>query len=270
MIPKTQMKKIFFNTTFLILLAGIGVVQYFYDAEKTKAIYSEPIVMSPKIIQATDLGLDNAAADIIWLTSIQYFGGGQSKTNQNIANYLFLASDLDPKFAYPYAFGALILPSIEQPDLGISLAKKGLENGVQDWRIPYYMATTYYLTKNDSENAAKYFDLASNTPGAPDNIVKVAASFGSRVDKRSRTETIWTGIYENSNDEIVKERAKNYIVHLEILDFLDQAVAQYYKINNKYPSDINELITNRIIKAIPPDPFGLEFNISTDGKIGVK
>ena len=263
-------KKGFLTTIFLLLFGAIGLTQYLYDGEKTKAAYSEPLVMSPEVVRIADLGLDNAAADLIWLTSIQYFGGSQSKTNQNMSKYLFLAADLDPKFAYPYAFGALILPSIGQPDLGIALAQKGLDNGVQDWRIPYYMATTYYLTKNDSENAAKYFDIAANTPGAPDNIIKVAASFGSRTDKRSRTEAIWTGIYENSNDEIIKERAKNYIIHLEILDFLDQAVAQYYKINNKYPTDLNELIANRIIKAIPADPFGLEFNISSDGKVGVK
>lgn len=264
------MKKYFLTTIFILLFLSIGFVQYFYDSEKSKASYSEPLVMSPNIIRAADLGLDNAAADLIWLTSIQYFGGGESRTSQKMPDYLFLASELDPKFAYPYAFGALILPSIGQPDLGIALAQKGIDNGVQDWRIPYYMATTYYLTKNDPESAAKYFDLAANTPGAPDNIIKVVASFGSRTDARSKTKAIWSGIYESSNDEIVRERAKNYIVHLEILDFLDQAVAQYYKVNNKYPADLNELITNRIIKAIPADPFGLEFNISTEGKIGVK
>lgn len=264
------MKKYFLTTIFIILFVGIGSVQFFYDSERSKASYTEPLVLDAKIVRSSDLGLHNAAADIAWLSAIQYFGGGESAKSEKLPDYLFLASDLDPKFAYPYAFGALILPSIGQADLGLSLAQRGLNNGVEDYRIPYYMATTYYLTKKDTVNAAKYFDLAANTPGAPDGIKKVVAAFGSQSDDRAKTKQIWTGIYETTNDEIVKERAKNYIMHLEILDFLDQAVARYYSLNKAYPKELNDLVIGKIVTAIPPDPFGFDFTIDGEGRIGVK
>ncbi len=265
------MKKYFTAILLLICLGGIISVQYFYDTEKKKAQFKEPLVLKPEIVKAADLGLNNAAADFTWLSAIQYFGGGESKTYKELPSYLFLTSDLDPKFAYPYAFGALILPSIGYPDQGIELAKKGIADSKPDWKIPYYLAVTYHINKNDPVNAAKYFDVAANTPGVPDGIKKVSARYGSKKDKREQTKQIWSGIYETTNDEIVKERAKNYLVHLEIMDLLEEASKQYYGVNKKYPSDLNDLVSARILKAIPPDPFGFQYEINQeDGTVTAK
>lgn len=264
------MKKSFVTGLFILLFGAIIIVQIFYDAEKKRSLFSEPLVLKPEIIRAADLGLHNAASDLLWLSAIQYFGGGESKTSEKLNDYLIASTELDKNFAYPYAFGVLVLPSIGQADQGIALAQKGIANNVKDWRIPYYLATTYYIDKNDAINAAKYFDMAANTAGAPADIQKVAANFGSRTDQREKTKQIWIGIYESSNDEVVKERAKNYIIHIEIMDLLEQAAKQYYTINGKYPTDLNQLVEAKILKAIPPDPFGFSFTINQSGKVEVK
>lgn len=246
------------------------MTQVFYDDQKSRTPYSEPMVFRPEIIKAADFGLHNAASDLMWLNSIQYFGGGESRTNEKLKDYLFLASDLDPKFAYPYAFGTLILPSIKEADEGLKLGQKGIDNRVNDWRIPYYMATVYHLEKNDPANAAKYFDIAASTPNVPEGIKKVASNYGSRTDLREKTKQIWIGIYDSSNDDIVKERAKNYILHFEIMDLLDGAATQYKKLNGKYPASVNDLVSGRILKAIPKDPFGFEYYIDEEGHAKVK
>ena len=264
------MKKLFLTLIFIALFAAVSVIQVYYDQENLKSSFNEPLVMNANIVRAADLGLDNAASDIAWLSAIQYFGGAESPTFEKLNNYLTLSTDLDPHFAYPYAFGALILPSIGKVSDGVSLAKKGIDNGVQDWRIPYYLATTYYLNLKDLPAAAKYFDMSANTPGAPDNIKAVAASFGSNTSDRARTIQIWSAIYENSNDETIRERAKNYIVHLQILDFLDQASVQYKEKYGNYPTKIDDLVTGNILKAIPADPFGLTLSVDSNGKTGIK
>lgn len=251
-------------------MAAIVVLQIFYDSEKSKASYSEPIVFKSDIVRVVDVGLHNAASDLMWLASIQYLGGGETPTYEKLDDYLFLASDLDPKFAYPYAFGALLLPSFQQVDKGIEIGLKGIENNVPDYRIPYYTATTYHLNKDDPINAAKYFDIAANTQGAPEGIKRVAANFGSRSDKRSKTMAIWEGIYTTTRDEIVKERAKNYLIHLQIMDLFDEASSQYFKQNNKYPTTPQDLVDAKILRAIPLDPFGFDFTFSTEGKVQVK
>ena len=261
------MKRLFTTLIFLLIFVGIISVQFFYDREQVKINFIEPIVFKPEVVRAANFGLDNAASDLMWLAAIQYFGGGESRTYEKLPDYLNLASDLDPKFSYPYAFGSLILPTIGFTDQGIALANKGIANNVDDWRIPYYIATTFYFNKNDVTSAYKYFDLAANTPGAPASIQKIAANFGSRTDKREQTIQIWTGIYETTNDSVVKERAKNYLIHFELMDILDEASAKYYNIYKKYPLTPDDLVAGKILKTTPVDPFGFTFKFGDNGKV---
>lgn len=262
-----KMKKFFLSGIFLILFAAVIATQLFFDKEKAKAVYSEPIVPKANIVRIADLGLHNAAADLEWLSMIQYFGGGESRTYEKLDGYLFLTTDLDPKFPYPYAFGALILPGFGQVDRGIEIGQKGIDAGIVDYRLPYYMATTYHIEKDDPVNAAKYFDLAARTPGVLDGIKRVAANYGTRGDKREKTKQIWIGIFESTKDEMVKERAKDYIVHYEIMDLLEAAAKEYNKRNGKFPTDINDLVTAKILTAIPPDPFGYSFVFDEAGNV---
>ena len=263
-------KKIFLVLVFLILLISLFTVQYFSGSEKRRAVFSEPVVPSNATVKAIDLGLDNAAADFYWLSAIQYLGGGQSRTNEKLADYLFLSTSLDPKFSYPYAFGVLILPSVNQTDRGIELAKTGLEKAEPDWEIPYYLATTYHIDKNDTASAAKYFDLAAHTPNAPANIARVAATYGSRPDLRSQTEAIWQGIYDNSTDSVVKERAGNYLIHFQLLDFLENSAKEYQKRYGKLPTTPQDLVSGKILISIPADPLGFEYAFDSTGRAVIK
>lgn len=261
------MRKIYLTTLFIIFLAVIFTSQLFYDQSRARARYIEPHLFSADTIKTADLGLHNAAGDLFWLAAIQYFGGNESKTYEMLGQYLTLASDLNPKFPYPYAFGALVLPSVSQTDTAISLAKRGIEYSAPDWRIPYYLATTEYFVKNDQAEALKYFDIAANTAGAPDSIKKIAANFATRGGAREKSKQIWTGIYETTKDDTVKERAAAYIAHYELMDFLEEAAAQYYKKYGRYPATPSDLVSGNILRAVPPDPFGIEFKFDQSGKL---
>lgn len=263
------MKRSFLASVFILIFTCIIVVQIFYDTGKGKQIFIEPLVLKADVVKAANLGLNNATADIEWLAAIQYVGGGESKTYEKLDDYLFLSAELDPKFSYPYAFGVLILPMFGQTDRGLELGQLGVNNKVNDWKIPYYMATTYHQLDN-TEKAAEYFDIAATTPGAPDNIKKIAATYGTRSDLRQKTKQIWIGIYDNSNDEVVRERAKNYILHYEILDLLEQAAKQYYNMNNKYPATPDDLVAAKILRAVPPDPFGFQYTFDETGRAQIK
>lgn len=264
------MKRIFSSLIFILLLAGIITVQSFFDHAKARAPYVEPMILRPDLVKAVDLGLNNAAADLMWLGAIQYFGGGESANNTRLPDYLNFTADVDPQFSYPYAFGALILPSIGYTDEGLALAQKGIGNGVEDWRIPYYAATTYYINKKDNLNAAKYFDITAHTSGVPDGIKTVSLRFGNQPDKIEQTIQIWTGIYETTNDDVVKARAEKYILHLRLLQVLNTAKDQYFNTYKKNPTKISDLVDAKIIRMIPEDPLGLTFDINEEGKIVVK
>jgi len=264
------MKKLLTSTLLIIFLGLIAATQYLYDEEKSKRPKPSPYVLSAEVVRAANLGLDNAASDLIWLSAIQYFGDWQTDEYQKIDDYIFLANELDPKFSYPYAFGVLILPSVNMADEAIKIGEKGLKNIQNDWRIPYYMATTYHINKEDQANALRYFDIAAHTKDAPDNIKVVASVYGSNSDMRDKSKAIWQGIFDNSNDEVVKERAYNYILHYEILELLEVAGEKYKEKTGNYPTDLEQLVSENILKEIPKDPLGFELLMTETGRVTIK
>ncbi|MFA6963314.1 MAG: hypothetical protein WC227_01180 [Patescibacteria group bacterium] len=265
------MKKIYLTICFLLVYAGLILVQYQFDQNHKKIALPEPHVLKSDIVMAADMGLHNAAADVAWLSAIQYFGGGSSRTNEKLDDYLVLSIELDQKFAYPYAFGALALPAIGQVDQGIAISKLGVERKIPDYRIPYYLATTYHVNKEDKQNAALYFDIAANTPGSPAGIKKVAANYGSRPDLRSETRAIWQGIYETTKDEVVKEKSKSYLDHFDLLTALENLAKAYKTKNGKYPVDVDQFVAEKILPSVPEDPFGFEYKFNADtGRAEIK
>lgn len=264
------MKKILTSIIILFTLGLIVISQYLYDEEKSKRDKPSPLVLGAQAVRAADLGLDSAASDLIWLASIQYFGDWQTDGYQKIDDYINLANELDPKFAYPYAFGVLILPSVNMIDEALKIGEEGLKNVDYDWRIPYYMATTYHISKEDQANALKYFDIAAETPGAPENIKRITATYGSNQDMRAKSKAVWQGIFENSKDEVVQERAYKHVLHYEILDFLEEAAEKYKKKNGNYPEKLDQLVSENILVEIPKDPLGFNFVITEIGRVRIK
>lgn len=264
------MKNIKNTIILLVLFAGIIFSQRFFDTARAKESKASPYVPSSDVIKAIDLGLHSAASSFYWLASIQYIGDWQTDNYVKMDQYLELATNLDPKFSHPYAYGVLVLPSLDKLGQAIKLGEKGVAEADKDWEIPYYMATDYHMFKSDSKNAAKYFDLAAKTPGAPDNIAWVAANYGSRPDLRAQTISIWQGIADGSNDPEIKKRAEIYIYHFELMNFLEEAAVQYKTAYGVYPDPIEKLVEGKILKEIPQDPLGYKYYIESDGRARIK
>jgi tetratricopeptide (TPR) repeat protein len=253
-----------------MLLFCIIMVQYFFDESKSHELKPSPYVMSAEVVKAADLGLDNAASDLAWLSAIQYFGDWQLDKYEKLDDFITLANDLDPRFSHPYAFATLSLPQVGMVDEAIEIAKRGIREADTDWEIPYYLGMIYYIEKNDVASALKYFDRAANTKGAPEKIQRLAANFNTKPDSREQSKEIWATVYETTNDESIKARAEAYILHYEILDFLERAAKDYKDKYGNYPDPIGKLVEGGVLKAIPTDPFGFEFEIDAEGRVRIK
>ncbi|MDO8452117.1 MAG: hypothetical protein Q7S76_04595, partial [bacterium] len=136
---------------------------------------------------------------------------------------------------------------------------RGVKNADPNWQIPFYTATTYKLYLKDEINAAKYFDIAAQTSGIPDLVRGFCINYGTLKD-RDKTKGIWESIYATTEDPQIKERAKAYVTHFEILDMLDKAVGAYHDHTHHYPKTLDDLVVARIISQVPTPPFqGFEY-----------
>lgn len=266
-----QTKKVLTILTLPLFFAGVILSQYFYDSVKLKT----PAVnfsLPPQFVESLDLGLHSALASFLWLNTrleLPYFPNGY----QSFFDGLNLINTLDPRFAEPYFFTEIVLPGTNYPErlsAAVAIGRKGVERADKDWRIPFYLAATYDIYLRDYKTAAEYFDLAARTPGIPEIVQRFAVNYGVLPDMRARTKSIWAAIYESATDPALKARAKDYVTHYDILDELQNAAHDYKKLYGEEPATLGDLVSKKILGAIPQDPFGLEFSIYPGGIVGIK
>src|SRR3989338_1000013 len=189
------------------IFAAVVASQYAYDRSKLEALqiqFPAPL----QLIRVFDLGLHSAAASLLWIETIVQLSFFQRGTEPFFNNFRTI-NDLDPKFSFPYAFTVLVLPtSRAYPDkiaAAIEIGKRGIAEADPDWRIPFYLAAVHLLELKDHENAVKYFDIASQTVGAPHYIKRFSSTFVWAKTFREQTREFWRAVYENAEDERSEE-----------------------------------------------------------------
>ena len=258
----------------ILLLGAIASTQFLYDSTKISTNASLPSAITSEAVRILDMGFHSAAGSFLWVATmpeiLDFFHG-----NRHYLTDVTYLNEVDPKLSYPYAFSVITLagfPTSTLPD-GIEQAaivgNRGIQNSDPDWRIPYYMATNYFLYAKDKKSAAKYFDIAARAPGIPDFAKRFALNFGADRKDRDKVRELWTTIRDSTNDPDTKARAQAYIDRLDIFDYLEAAAAAYKKMYGAFPTTLDELVSKHVIPAIPQDPFGYFFKINPDGTVGV-
>jgi len=173
---------------------------------------------SGKYLKPLVLGFDQAAADLLWLKVIGYFGDHYltDKNYQWLYHILDLTTTLDPYFRLPYEFGGIIL-SLEKGDIDQSnaLLRKGIKYHPTYWRLPFYLGFNYFFYLKDPATAAGYISRAASLPDHPPYLPKLAASlYASAGDKEMAVEFLLQA-YLTSEDPRLKENILQKISDLQ-------------------------------------------------------
>jgi hypothetical protein len=252
----------------ILLFAAIIFFQYGYDVTAVSAP-SASARLSPGFVRAVDMGFHAPVASFAWISTMPeamdlFFNGKMEYFSD-----LDFVAGIDPKMSYPYAFSVIIVPSMKSLPNAVRTANaigvRGLGVADPDWRIPFYMATNYYLDLKDKKDALRYFDIAARTPGIPSVTRRFAINFSIGFGSRDQTRALWIAIRDTTNDEFAKDRAQAYINRLDELDYLEAAAKQYKAAYGTYPKTPNDLVAKHIIPQVPQDPFGYSFIMDPDG-----
>jgi len=229
--------------------------------------------VSPEVVRTVDMGFHSTVASFYWIGTMPEVIDLFRKRDEYPQDLAFVTA-VDPKLSYPYAFSVLTLPAIPKelfPDNvkdALAIGAQGLANADPDWRIPYYLATDYYLELKDTKTAIQYYDIAARTPGIPDFAKRFSLNFGIGENEREKVKGLWTTIRDTTNDDFTKARAQAYIDRLDMFDYLEAAAAQYKAKFGAYPATPDDLVKKGIIPAVPQDPFGFTFTIA-NGRAGI-
>lgn len=264
------MKSYLKYSVLLLLFTLMILSQRGFDLNQPRVSAEDGNRSSLSISNKVNLGLNAVLADYYYLQAIQIYGGAKPiKGYKEVAVNLKLATDLDPEFASPYAFAALILPGEGITD-GYDIGKLGVERKIPDWRIPYYLAASYHIYGHDKVSAAKYFGLAADYPDAPSGLKTVASAYNSSPDDRQTAIAVWQALADGADDDFSKEKAESYLFHFQLMNFYDDAAGKYQTKFGRYPKTPADLVAGGILSSLPVDPLGVDFEFNEKGLVVIK
>lgn len=258
-----------------IFALSIFELQVYIDKSSINSPKFEDLKYLPsgKFLKGAALSYDELLADILWIKAIGYFGG-HAVTDQNydwLYHILDTTTTLDPLFENPYEFGGIVLATeARDVDQSIAILKKGMENvpkcHKRYWYLPFFLAFDYMFYKGDYLNAARYLEMAAQFPQSPKYLpLLVARLYANANDPEIAIAFLDQMIKSTDNKELKEKlaaRIKEVMVDRDIRS-LEAARDQFMITWRRFPEDLNELVMAGLIPAIPKDPFGGRYYISS-------
>ena len=123
--------------------------------------------------------------------------------------------ELDPHFSDAYRFAAMVLAEdLGQPDAGIALLERGLQNMPTNWWMPFEAGFIEYTVRFDDAAAASWFQRAAEVPGAPEYPRRFAAFVSSRAGDLQVSYELWHYIAQTTLNDELRVKAEEYMADL--------------------------------------------------------
>lgn len=221
--------------TILVGLGGVIGVSRLIESQRSLAIPAtseEQLYLNGATVKRVSLGFNGLAADWYWMRSLQYVGrkvltNGQGLQLDNLGALnlkllpplLDTATTLDPQFLEPYEYAAIVLPGIDVKE-AIRITQKGIAANPSSWRLHQHLGYIYWQ-QQDYEAARNTYREGAKLPGAPPWMQAMQARMAAEGGSRDTAREIYQHMYEQSEDEKVKEMARRRLLQLQSFDERD-------------------------------------------------
>lgn len=236
-------------------------------------------IPSANTMKHLSLGYDGLMADLYWTRVVQYFGGKhhvKSKQYELLKPLLQITTTLDPHLTVAYEFGSVFLAQqppegAGDPHAAAELVKYGIQQNPDQWRLYYSLGFIYWQELHDAKGASEAFLKGSQLPGAQVWMKVMAAALAQHADDHQTARFLWTNIYENSTDNLIRQNALKRLAALRVdedVTFLQAYIERYKQQFGHYPENVQELQTAGWVRRLPADPLGYPYQIR-DGRVEV-
>jgi len=244
------------------------------------------LYLSGNTVRRLSLGFNGLVADWYWMRSLQYVGRkiidhpiempldslGQLNLTL-LAPLLDTATTVDPQFREPYLYAAVVLADVD-PERAIQIMKKGIAANPSVWRFHQHLGYIYWKQKNFQAASETYSEGAA-IPGAPRWMEAMKARMLADGGSRDVAREIYGRMYEQAEDQEVKEMARRRLLQIDSLDQRDglrKVLSLYQSKAGRCPSSWREispaLRSLRFpmdAKGEPIDPSGTAYVLVTSG-----
>jgi tetratricopeptide (TPR) repeat protein len=268
------------GTVLICSMVGAALLTRAVDHARPTAPLQEMLyVSSPKLLKRLCLGYGGLLADIYWTRTVQYFGGTHSRgggTYKLLWPLLNITTQLDPHLIPAYEFGETFLVAkppqgAGDPEKAIELARTGIQNNPDDWRMYYDLAFVYYDQK-DYRDAAEAFLRGSQLPQTHPFLKIMAAQMAQHGGDLSTARMMWSATLQTGHDALIRANAAAHLRAIQVdedVTALEQLVEKYRDRTGHFPATFSDLVSAGLIKSIPVDPRGHPYSLEVDGRVVV-
>jgi hypothetical protein len=238
--------------------------------------HQPPLLPRPELLHALFASEQTMIADYYWVRTTEATGSAQTPEEyRDIADYAQLVSDLDPAFAYVYAFAGAVIPVNLGREHWVNTEESTriLELGVK--RHPRHVFMRILLANNltyfrkDYRAAADLLAETAKLPGAPRYLAPLAARMYSQAGAFDAGRAIAESLAQWAADPELKAlmtRRRDQLALEEELQRVDRAVASFRARQGRLPFGLEELVVSGDLAALPQDPLGGQISLDLKGR----
>lgn len=232
-------------------------------------------IMPSRFIKTASLEFEGIVSDFLYLKIATYIGGkimDKEKIASSEADFFYqtadVITDLDPWFWDAYLMSSMLLAwDFNRFDLANALLKKATQNRDWDFNPPYHLGFNYYYFLRDTQNASHYLMKAAERGGGPDFLVPLATRLSVYESRLEPAIQLLSKQLETTVDPVMRKHLKTRLESIIILDKLEKKVREYKSIYDNYPKKLTDLITAKLIRRLPADPYGGQFYVLPNGRV---
>jgi len=183
------------------------------------------------------LGMRKIFADITWLQTLQYYGGGGFEDIVSDEEYKKYAADkdrkgeygkyshllelcrktvgFDPYFKYVYLFGSASLAwNLTRYDEALDLLNEGIKYNPTYYPFHLYAAAIVYSKEGNAEKMIENLEAAVRYKDCPFEVKLILGNFYMKNGRYEKSADIWLDVYKTDVNAKNRTRAKEKIIKL--------------------------------------------------------
>jgi tetratricopeptide (TPR) repeat protein len=242
------------SLTIVLGLAAMVALAQRLDRQRTDqaaAYAEEQLYLSGSTARRLSLAFNGLAADWYWMRSLQYMGrkvvnyGGNIQLDDLSALNLRLlpallrmSTTLDPEFMAPYEYGAMILPTFNEPE-AIALLNYGIQQNPNAWRLHQHLGYIYWQ-RHDYEKAGEIYAVGAKLPGAPQWMGEMSARVTAEGGSHRAAREMYQHLYDEAKDDQIKQMLARRL--LQVDSFAEREVIR--KVLVEYSKRMGHCVTS--------------------------
>lgn len=260
-----------------LLIALCPVYQKVLEKKRTTLLEESGMgyIIPSQFTAPASLEFKGIISDFLYLKMSTYLGGklvNKEMMDISQADFFYnttdIITDLDPWFWDAYLMSSMLLAwDFRRFDLANKLLKKATDYRTWDYKPPYYLGFYHYYFLKDNATASTYLMEAAKRGGGPSYIVPLATRLSVYQNSLTPAILLLEEQLKTTQDPFMVKHLQTRLTAIITLDKLEKKVDEFKNRHGQLPKQISDLVSSKLIKTLPEDPYGGKFYILPNGRV---